>query len=192
MKIIKKMKVCVAFAMLAAMVFTNTVNAKSLYVQEQKYADDFSFYHPADQEDKIDFMLRECRVTNDNVDSLYNNEYLRDMAAYQIKYKDYVFDLKLMANKLNCGLNSDWKYLFNQGFMGTDDLRHPRYVYYYIRCDIDDYWDLVWRCVDFDTWEVITNEEEEYYKCCIMYSNINYLIKYDGNEGILYVQNMFY
>ena len=191
MKIIKKIKVGVAFAMLAALVFTTTVNARSGYVQKEKYANDTSFYHPKNQEDKINYMLNECRVTLNNIDGMYGNGNLLQHARKDIKNGEYVFDCRLMANKLNFGLYSETGYIFNQGYMATDNPRNPRYTTYRVRCDEEDFWDIVRRCVDFDTWEIDYNKDDQFYEYSVQLPNIYYSLSYNGKTGILYAKNVF-
>ena len=191
MKIIKKIKVGVAFAMLLAMVFTTTVDARSGYVQKEKYANDTSFYHPKNQEDKINYMLKECRVTNDNVLSMYSDTSLLTLARHHLKDGDYVFDCRLMANKLNFGLYSEVGYIFNQGFMTTDDPKNPKFTQYWVRCDEEDFWDIVRRCVDFDTWKIVYDEENQSYDYSVQLPNIFYELRYRGRDGLLWVQNIF-
>ena len=87
MKIFKKIKVCVAFAMLLSMMFTTIVDAEPIdYTTPEKDYNDDSYYHPEDQEDKNRCLQSACQVTWDDVDFENSDKLIDDgvLASFDI------------------------------------------------------------------------------------------------------------
>ena len=190
MKIIKKLKVGIAFAMLAAMVFTTTVNAATSYTQRGKYADDTSFYHPKNDQDKLN-ALKKCQLNNySEVFATYDDEYLQNYAIMYIYNKKLqVYDLKKMADTLNVGMESRRGYFFNQGGFATDNPINPKQKHFFCKCSQYDFEQFVKITVD-SSWAHTYNKNTQITKYDKTYPTNRYSIVYDAKKELLIASNV--
>ena len=193
MNIIKKLKVGVAFAMLAALVFTTTVNAETSYTQKVKNANDTSYYHPKNAEDRLE-ALKTCTFNSDDIYDLYGETGMLFLYAYNYSnYFDYytLYDLKKMADKLNEGIEARYGYFFNQGFMATDDITNPSFKRFFCNCSQSDFDGFVKKCVD-SSWTYTYDNKNDTTKYSKTFpGSITYNIEYDGQHKFLIAENIF-
>ena len=153
MKISRKIKISVAFAMLAVMMLATTANAATTYTQKAKYADDTSYYHTKNEQDRIN-ALKKCQIKSN--DYYYETYHYMDLDIRASMYLNdlgwEVYDLKKMEDSINEGLESRYGYFFNTGFMATDDITDPTGMYYVCKCSQSDFNDFINKTVD-SSWE---------------------------------------
>ena len=192
MKIIKKMKVCVALAMLAALVFSTTINAESSYTQKVKSSNDTSYYHPNNKEDRI-YAFRECDVDTVGIDKLYSvdSPLWKYAHMFDNQYEYTLYDLKKMADILNEGIEARYGYFFNQGFMATDDLTNPSHKVFVCRCSQNDFDQFVKKCVDNSWTHTYVEKTHRTTYSKTFPGSITYEIDYDANEKVLIAENFF-
>ena len=190
MKIIKKIKVGVAFAMLAALVFTTTVNAETSYTQKVKNANDTSYYHPKNEQDRINHIKKyEIKLFSDATD-IYKDTYLLSYVMIYLPNWE-LYDLKKMEDTINEGIEARYGYFFNQGFMATDDITDPAFKEFICKCSQSDFEGFVKKCVD-SSWSRSYNEKNHtttYGKT--FPGSIEYEIVYEADSKILRATNYF-
>ena len=140
MKISKKLKICVAFAMLAAITLTTTVAASSSYIQKVDYSKPTA-YRNLSMEDKFKELKKNCQLSlydyydrYDDIDSAI----LSEISTYCDMGWE-IYDLKSAADILNTGLECRPGYVFNNGIWITDDVTHPSVRRFVCKCTENDF-----------------------------------------------------
>ena len=192
MKNINKISVGVAFALLVAMVFTTIAKAESSCTQKVKYATDTSYYHPKNEQDRIE-SLKACRFDSDDINDLYSyDSYLWIYAHMYTNCNEYRFyDLKKIADKLNEGIEARYGQFFNQGFIATDDISNPTIKQLVCKCNQNDFNEFLKIHID-DSWSYSYNEKNHTAKYSKTYPNsIQHEIVYAADYKILRATNIF-
>ena len=185
MKIGKKLKVCVAFAMLAALTLTTNVFASSSYTQMVDYSKPTA-YRNLSMEDKFKKLKENCMTSDydyfDRYDDIDKTIYHEILTYTHIEYE--IYDLKLAADILDTGLECRPGCVFNNGIWVTDDVTHPTIRRFLCKCTKNDFDEYVKYNID-NNWTYAYDAQKQitYYSRSTGLSTFN--VEYDANKNIL-------